>query len=877
MSTSNAQLLTHVVLATCSSSISPDSDPPNVRLTYIPTLTELGCFSNFHSVKKKSKSPLKKKASETTNYFQANPSPATSVSFGVGKSSRSRYVIVADGGGCASVWDVKRWKKARSFRFPATSSGDEDVGGTIDDDITGNTGKTGKKAFGKMKASLDPTDTYVAAISGLPSKNGEVVKLFRLREGGVAMTLCDRTGENEEKGRGAAICFRFSIIHPSSIAVGFENGSVLVWNLPVKNNEKENDMEKTNLNSIRSNKNNSNMLESPTVMSFHHASQTSDVGFSPTSASLLASCSTDGTVVFHDKDTSQKIQILRVCDVVENVLGRNGEGCGGVMCLAFHSDGMTFAVGTEEGIVVIYDLKRAELGPTMVVDLRERGQSLALGSRIRKAVENNDKNASSSFAPTPVTAIDFAPVMKEKILDGAASMSTSNAAVSVAELERNEQDDTKKTDVGSIHDIQAKSLLSPLVGGGIVRDLFPGSSGKIGVSFGGVEEIRKSSMLTASNEVLSPSSVASASNEQSVDARNTPAPLQRTVKATPFKRMPFNELDTKASISNNTVPPSPDRKTTPTTLAHSSAISKEIFAQVTAISTHLRRTATPAPSKWASYSFSDDESDTDNKGNSRVSISPTITQSPSNVATKIAKLETVTPNYSAVDKPTTTREIGVSFGIVEDIRSTQAQSSDDKEHNRNKDVKPVATTTQSIPHASHMLSHNMTDASSTLTPLKVTTFADYVPENESRDKRETTEKSVKTHPVPIDNSQSSDYENGINDNIIKVRLNQVVRDAIQDELQDLREDLHDSILNFHSDMIRQFQRQSEENSNLVSSMNNILTKINSENVALKEENRRIRRGEFSLSVTPSQGLEKNNFTGGVTIDSELRNEGNIGN
>ena len=78
-------------------------------------------------------------------------------------------------------------------------------------------------------------------------------------------------------------------------------------------------------------------------------------------------------------------------------------------------------------------------------------------------------------------------------------------------------------------------------------------------------------------------------------------------------------------------------------------------------------------------------------------------------------------------------------------------------------------------------------------------------------------------------------------------------------------------------MIRQFQRQSEENSNLVSSMNNILTKINSENVALKEENRRIRRGEFSLSVTPSQGLEKNNFIGGVTIDSELRNEGNIGN
>jgi WD40 repeat protein len=296
------------VIASCSDS-NLDESPVNnnVVLTHFQSKTKLESFSNFQD--------------------GSNTSPCTSISFG-GKIAKSRYLCLSDAAGLTSVWDMKKIHRVRCFKSRYIPRP------------------------GVIQACIDPTDTYVAALHGsgrnkIPTSlvSNIVLEMFNLKTGALSMTL-------EAKGYqygGAAHCFQFSDLNPNHVLVGTENGSLLLWDI-------------TNQ---RDRNNASDTIPPASSWIQKHSQAVTDLAFSPINSNLVATCSADGSIGFHDLD-SKTIQTVKPWDHSVPISNKSSKG---LTALAFHHDGYTWAVGTQDGIMFTYDLRQTEAGPLAMMDL----------------------------------------------------------------------------------------------------------------------------------------------------------------------------------------------------------------------------------------------------------------------------------------------------------------------------------------------------------------------------------------------------------------------------------------------------------------------------------------------------------------------------
>jgi len=316
------------VLATCSSSSDVNKDSPNVALTLADSMTTIESFSNFHTSKSSSKTPI-----------YTDTSPATSISFG-GQAARSRYLCVSDAGGAVSIWDMKKHSRSRCFRLSSPN-------------------KTDTMHQLCSQACMDPTDKVVAALCGASSPSVRL-KLFSLREKKATLKPAV-TLEDEVDGHfyGGADCFKFSSVKTNQVMVGARDGTLLLWDILSPS--------------------------SPSLMTLkeRHNEAVTDLSFLPLSQALVASCSMDKTIVFHDYNSSKIVEVIR-----PQV---------GLQSLAFNADGSCLAVGTECGLVYVYDMRQVGIGPLCEMDVSIEGTP----SYSVKSLHFSSSTGSSSNAQGP--------------------------------------------------------------------------------------------------------------------------------------------------------------------------------------------------------------------------------------------------------------------------------------------------------------------------------------------------------------------------------------------------------------------------------------------------------------------------------------------
>mmetsp|Transcript_17753 Transcript_17753/g.41910 ORF Transcript_17753/g.41910 Transcript_17753/m.41910 type:complete len:627 (-) Transcript_17753:79-1959(-) len=339
------------VLATCSSS--SDDDEPNVALVHAETGTNLETLSSFFP-SGSSGGSKSRNGSHRGNTVPPASAAAAAAATGVGFGGKSRYLVVSDASGCASVWDLKKTARVRTFRIPRPASSGGAFSGAV-----------------CTAARIDPTDTFVAAASGWDTDGA--LRLYRLREGKLAATLRDvRPGLDESTGEwdghGGISALEFSDLDKSVVSVGTRDGSVLLWDVQAATKVGRTD------GGSRTSPSESKAAVPPTMrMAQRHGGEVTGIAFSPINTVLLASSSADGTVAFHDTKMCRTIQSFRP-PINENVVSN---GSSAVMSVSFASDGVTCAAGTADGRALIYDLRNIRAGPLSTLEFVPKGSDEA--------------------------------------------------------------------------------------------------------------------------------------------------------------------------------------------------------------------------------------------------------------------------------------------------------------------------------------------------------------------------------------------------------------------------------------------------------------------------------------------------------------------
>ena len=356
------------VLASCSN-FSPDKSNTNqtgihnIALTLCSARSKLESFSNF----------IPSSSSSTTPQNHCT----TSISFG-GNNAKSRYVCVSDSGGYISVWDMKKQPVKRVRHFHLISNDNLNVACS--------------------KACLDPSDTFIIGLhnnagmalsspSSLSSQNNYynqhvMLDLFHLKHGTLVSSLRDDGSHG-----GSSNCLHCSNLDSSKLLVGARDGSLLLWDLSSSSSTKKSGV---------------NYIPPMTTLEKRHDDCVTDLEFSPMNKVLAASCSLDGTIVFHDVHSQKKIQTLQpTLSTGANLGGTVGNRIG-LTSLAFHSNGYTWAVGTNNGYVMNYDLRQISSGPLSTINVGDLGEVMMTTadnrSRIKKRISY------------PINRLQFSPV-----------------------------------------------------------------------------------------------------------------------------------------------------------------------------------------------------------------------------------------------------------------------------------------------------------------------------------------------------------------------------------------------------------------------------------------------------------------------------------
>lgn len=330
------------VIVTCSNSTSLQHSH-NVVLTHYATKSKLESFSNFHTTSKGDE--------------------ATSISFG-GKSAKSRYICVSDTSGIASVWDMKKVSRVRSFKMkhPVNNGG-------------GGGGNNILARPACIKSTMDPSDTHVVALHGSSptfATHRIALELFHLKSGSRAALL----STPDYQYGGGADCFEFSSVDDGSLLLGTKDGSLLLWDCTASGIA--NGVTKKDYGPC-------------TVLEQRHKDNIRNVAFSPMNRVLAASCSMDGTVGFHDVGSKKTIQTIRPWDNCGKDMNMMNGRKKGLTSFSFHHDGFTWAVGTETGIVFTYDLRQTGNGPLCTLRVSPTGEDSVQKLQFvqAKAVSNN--------------------------------------------------------------------------------------------------------------------------------------------------------------------------------------------------------------------------------------------------------------------------------------------------------------------------------------------------------------------------------------------------------------------------------------------------------------------------------------------------------
>jgi len=377
-----------------------NTTPPNVVLVHGSTRSKLDSFYNFHLDSKSEGNANIRRSRNTINSSNngggggggvvqqySDTSPATSISFG-GMNARSRYLCVSDEGGAVSIWDMKKSARVRCFR---------------------------SKIKGHMyyKACMDPTDVYIAALGRTINYNDSMsdatataaaaaaaaatdvsIHLIKLREGTAAATL-QYTSHNTNNASylPGAECFQYSHLNPNKLMAGSNSGDLLLWDVSSSSlsspNSKRNGRRASG-NGINTSPKSTTSIQPFQIMTRIHDAPIYDVAFSPTNELLIATCSEDETIAFHDVRSKKCIQVISplmdfsffkssntgsmnggggMSSGASACSGRSSDLGGGVTCLSFESGGMSVAAGTKAGIVYHYDLRKSAGGPVSTMDM----------------------------------------------------------------------------------------------------------------------------------------------------------------------------------------------------------------------------------------------------------------------------------------------------------------------------------------------------------------------------------------------------------------------------------------------------------------------------------------------------------------------------
>ena len=321
----------------------------------------------------------------------------TSIAFG----GKSRYLCLGDTSGAVCLWDLKKRTRARQFFLPQNNSN--------------NNGSTYNPANQVM---LDPLDRYVLSLS--PS----LFSVFNLREGTLATSITPPSNNyNYTK-------FCMSQIEPHVAAIGTKDGSILLYDIATA--------------AAMNNKNNIHRQSSP-AMPFStldrcHESTITGIAISRTNPQLLASSSLDGTLNFIDIKSNELIHGEIVSN---NNINSSNQGSGyscSITCLSLHSDGISCAVGTNTGNILVYDIRKVN-GVVASLSVQDSVTS------IQYALPHKSSSSSSKASSTPVRPTT-STTPGGSITPGGESRQQQSNHQTQPHYDSNTMDQSNKTDIG---------------------------------------------------------------------------------------------------------------------------------------------------------------------------------------------------------------------------------------------------------------------------------------------------------------------------------------------------------------------------------------------------------------------------------------------
>ena len=213
------------------------------------------------------------------------------------------------------------------------------------------------------KVCFDPTNTLLSCLIECREENLSFNQLFRMKEGDCAASISlqgKKSSKSVSTTRGA---MDFSTLITNYLAIGDE-ASIALYDVSQIVDETGRKSGTHKPLHLLANKHKGKIFTScmyqvqiilikPVLVAFKFSGPITEVFFNPIAKALVASSSVDdGTIVFHDIQSGKIIQTIVLPPFEANMQGPS--------CFQFHSDGVSLAIGSNIGIVSLYDLRKCD-------------------------------------------------------------------------------------------------------------------------------------------------------------------------------------------------------------------------------------------------------------------------------------------------------------------------------------------------------------------------------------------------------------------------------------------------------------------------------------------------------------------------------------